>query len=34
MKDMKMNPYGILMDRIYVLEKSEVVKGATSDTDQ
>lgn len=34
MKDMKLNPYGIAMARVYVQMKCEVIKGATSDTDQ
>ncbi len=29
-----MNPIGIAMGRVYVQEKSEVVKGANSDSDQ
>ena len=34
MKGMKMNPYGIAIARVYVQEKSEVIKGANSDSDQ
>lgn len=34
MKDMKMNPYGIAIARVYAQEKSEVIKGANSDSDQ
>jgi hypothetical protein len=34
MKVMKMNPYGIAIARVYVQEKSEVIKGANSDSDQ
>lgn len=33
MKGMMMNPYGIAMKRVDVQEKSEVVKGANSDSD-